>query len=159
MSNSSDEISNSLLLAPYQLNIWLGGFLWMMGNLGCLGNMLVFRSPKFRRRAYSIYLFSAAIADFHYFNFVLLTRILQKGFRILLMNQYLIICKLRQFSTVWGNVVSFSLFSFAVVDRLLSTDRSVGKENPSTATRESLWTFSLSLKCIGNGAIELLWHV
>ncbi|UJR19422.1 hypothetical protein I4U23_022552 [Adineta vaga] len=124
MSNTSNDISSILKAVPFHLNIWFGTFLWMIGNLGCLGNIIVFRSQAFRKRAYSIYLFSAAISDFHYFNFVLLTRILQKGFQISLMNQYIVICKLRQFSTVWGNVVSFSLFSFAVFDRLLSTNRS-----------------------------------
>ena len=126
MSNSTASISTALLLAPYELNIWFGSFLWITGNLGCFGNLMVFRSRSFRKRAYSIYLFSAAIADFHYFNFVLITRILQNGFRISLMNRFTIICKLRQFSTVWGNVVSFGLFSCAVIDRLLATHRSHG---------------------------------
>ncbi|CAF1028288.1 unnamed protein product [Adineta ricciae] len=124
MSNSTESISAALLLAPYQLNIWFGSFLWITGNFGCLCNLMVFRSRSFRKRTYSIYLFAAAIADFHYFNFVLITRILQNGFRISLMNRFTIICKLRQFSTVWGNVVSFGLFSCAVIDRFLSTHRS-----------------------------------
>ncbi|UJR20420.1 hypothetical protein I4U23_023551 [Adineta vaga] len=124
MNSSSDDINDTLKAVPYQLNIWFGIFLWIAGNLGCLGNVIVFRSRTFRKRAYSIYLFSAAIADFHYFNFVLITRVLQKGFGISLMNQYILICKLRQFSTIWGNVSSFSLFSFAIIDRLLSTHRS-----------------------------------
>jgi hypothetical protein len=127
MNNTTNSISYSLLIAPYQLNIWFGSFLWIIGNIGCIGNMIVFHSRTFRKRAYSIYLFYSAIADFHYFNFVLLTRILEKGFQILLMNRFTIICKLRQFSTIWGNVVSFTLFSFAMIDRLLSTQRSNSK--------------------------------
>lgn len=124
MNNTTERINSSLLIAPFQLNIWLGCFLWIMGNIGCLGNILVFRSRKIRKRAYSIYLLASAFADFHYFNFVLLTRILQKGFQISLVNRYVLVCKLRQFSTIWGNVVGFSLFTFATVDRLLSTQRS-----------------------------------
>ncbi|CAF1255867.1 unnamed protein product [Adineta ricciae] len=119
-----DSIIDSLTTTSYQLNIWLGLLLWTTGNIGCIGNMLVYGSAKSRQQAYAIYLFASAIADFHYFNFVLLTRILQKGFAIILTNRYLIICKLRQFSTIWGNVVGFSLFSFATIDRLLSTQRS-----------------------------------
>ncbi|CAF4270702.1 unnamed protein product, partial [Adineta steineri] len=125
MNTTVNSISSSLLFAPYQLNIFFGSFLWVMGNLGCIGNMLVFRSRTFRKRAYAIYLFSAAVADCHYFNFVLLTRILQNGFKMPLMNGYLVICKLRQFSTFWGNIVSFTLFSFAIIDRLLSVQRSI----------------------------------
>ncbi|CAF1140700.1 unnamed protein product [Rotaria sp. Silwood1] len=124
MNTTTNSISNALLAAPYQLNIWFGSFLWITGNLGCIGNMIVFRSRSFRKRAYSIYLFSAAVADFHYFNFVLLTRIIQNGFRFSLMNRFIIVCKLRQFSTIWGNVVGFSLFAFAIIDRFLSTQRS-----------------------------------
>jgi len=127
MNNTTNTISYSLLLAPYELNIYFGSFLWITGNLGCIGNMMVFGSREFRKRAYAIYLFAAAIADFHYFNFVLLTRILQNGFQISLMNRYIIVCKLRQFSTIWGNVVGLTLFSFATIDRLLSTQRSNSK--------------------------------
>jgi hypothetical protein len=119
----TSSISSALLAAPYQLNIWFGSFLWIIGNIGFLGNIIVFRSESFRKRAYSIYLFSAAIADFHYFDFVLLTRVLQKGFQIPLMTRYLVICKLREFSTIWGNIVGFNLFAFAVIDRLLSAQR------------------------------------
>jgi hypothetical protein len=119
----TSSISSALLAAPYQLNIWFGSFLWIIGNIGFLGNIIVFRSESFRKRAYSIYLFSAAIADFHYFDFVLLTRILEKGFQIPLINRYLVVCKLREFSTIWGNVVGFNLFAFAVIDRLLSAQR------------------------------------
>lgn len=128
MNNStSNTIPPSLLIAPFQINIWMGLFLLIMGNIGCLGNIMVFRSRKIRQRAYSIYLLASALADFHYFNFVLLTRILQKGFQIPLMNRYILLCKLRQFSTIWGNLVGFSLFSFATIDRLLSAQRSNSK--------------------------------
>jgi hypothetical protein len=127
MNTTASSINSALLAAPHQLNIWFGSFLWITGNLGCIGNIIIFRSQSFRDRAYSIYLFAAALADFHYFNFVLLTRILQNGFQILLMNRYIVVCKLREFSTIWGNVMSFTLFSFATIDRLLSAQRSNSK--------------------------------
>lgn len=128
MNNILNETINPILLAtPYYLNIYIGCFLWTIGNLGCIGNMIVYQSPLFRHQAYAIYLFGASICDFHYFNFVLVTRILQKGFRISLMNRYLVICKARQFCTIWGNVVSCNLYSLAIADRLLSTQRSMSK--------------------------------
>jgi hypothetical protein len=127
MNNTTSEVSYSLLIASSRLNIWFGSFLWIMDNFGCIANMIVFRSRKFRHRAYSIYLFSAAVADFHYFNFVLITRILQQGFQIPIMTRYTLVCKLREFSTIWGNVVAFSFFSFATIDRLLSAQRSNSK--------------------------------
>ena len=126
-SSNGSGIDSALLAAPFQLNIWLGTFLWATGNVGCLGNLLVFSSRTFRKRAYSIYLFFAALSDLIYFNFVLVTRILQRGYRIPIVTVYLSICKLRQFYTVWGNVFSFTLYSLATLDRLLSTERSNSK--------------------------------
>ena len=124
MNNTLNSIDNALLVTPHYLNIWLGSFLWIAGNLGCIGNMLVFGSRSFRKRAYSIYLFSETMSNFLYFNFVLFTRILQKGFQIPITTRYNIICKIRQFISMWGNQVSFTLFLFATIDRLLSTQRS-----------------------------------
>jgi len=127
MNTTTTTINSALLAAPYQLNIWFGSFLWITGNIGCIGNMMIFRSRAFRDRAYSIYLFYQALADFLYFNFVLLTRVLQKGFQIPIMIRYDITCKLRQFVSVWGNQVSFTLFTFATIDRILSAQRSNSK--------------------------------
>jgi hypothetical protein len=128
MNNTTiDDVNPVLHSMPYQLNIWLGLILWFTGNIGCVGNIIVFRSQSFRHRAYSIYLFWAAMCDIYYFNYVLLTRILAKGFGISLMNYFTTMCKVREFSSIWGNVVSFSLFTLATVDRLLSAQRSTGK--------------------------------
>ncbi|CAF3491026.1 unnamed protein product [Rotaria sp. Silwood1] len=123
MNTNTSSVSNALSAAPYQLNIWFGSFLWIAGNIGSLGNMMVFCSRSFRNRSYSIYLLSKSMTDFLYFNFVLLTRILEKGFEIPINNRYDIMCKLRQFVSCWANQVSFTLFSFATIDRLLSTQR------------------------------------
>ncbi|CAF0815776.1 unnamed protein product [Adineta steineri] len=144
-SSSSDDISGALLAAPYQLNIWFGLFLWITGNCGCIGNMIVFCSKSFRNRAYSVYLLSEAMSDFHYFNFVLLTRILQKGFQIPIMIRYVNICRYRQFASVWGNQVSFTLFSFATIDRLLSAQRS--NKYRQWSNRLSL-SYKLSIACV-----------
>lgn len=122
-------VSSALIAAPYQLNIWLGTFLWITGNIGCIGNIVVFRSRPFRHRSYSIYLFFQALSDFVYFNFVLATRVLQKGHQIPIVARFDTICKIRQFMSVWGNQISFTLFTFATIDRLLSTQRSNSKLN------------------------------
>ncbi len=111
----SSIISSALLAAPYQLNIWFGSFLWITGNLGCIGTMIVFGSSSFRHRAYSIYLFFQAFSDVFYFDFVLLTRILQKDFQIPLTTRFDIICKTRQFATDWCKQITFTLFTFATI--------------------------------------------
>lgn len=144
-------ISSALLAAPYQLNMWLGSFLWIAGNLGSMGNIIVFRSRAFRDRSYSIFLFFQAMSDFLYFNFVLLTRVLQKGFQIPITTRFDAVCKLRQFASVWGNQVSFTLFTFATIDRLLSTQRSHSKRH----SRE--FPHLIYLQNIVDGVIACLW--
>ena len=123
MNDTASSYSSVLTAVSYQLNIYFGSFLLVAGNLGCMGNIIVFRSQAFHERAYSIYLVSEAMSDFIYFNFVLAIRVLQKGFQIPILTRYDILCKFRQFLTDWSNQVSFSFFAFATIDRLLSTQR------------------------------------
>ncbi|CAF4853671.1 unnamed protein product [Rotaria sp. Silwood1] len=95
MNTTSNTVSSTLLALPYQLNICIGLFIWVTGNIGCIGNAIVFSSRTLSKRAYAIYLLWEALSDFIYFNFLLLTRILQKGFQIPITTNYEIICKLR----------------------------------------------------------------
>jgi hypothetical protein len=149
MDNSTtSDVSYGLKIAPFELNMCFGTFLWITGNFGCINNMIVFRSQAFRNRAYSIYLFSEAMSDFLYFNFVLLTRVLQKGFQVPSIYRYIAICRIREFISVWGNQVSFNCFLYATIDRLLSAQRSNSKFN-----RSSNQHFSFCFKNIVNGAI------
>lgn len=120
-------VNSDLLAAPYQLNIWLGTFLWITGNIGCIGNMIVFQSRAFRDRSYSVYLSLQALSDFFYFDFVLVTRIVERGFQIAIATRFDPICKIRQFMSVFGNQISFTLFTFATIDRLLSAQRANSK--------------------------------
>ena len=92
-----------------------------------LETFLFFSSQKLRERAFAIYLLSEAISNIIYFNFLLLTRILQRGFQISITNRYDGMCKLRQFDSVWNHVVSLSFFSLATIDRILSLQRSNSK--------------------------------
>ncbi|CAF0855869.1 unnamed protein product [Adineta steineri] len=118
------SVSNAILIAPYQLNIWLGCFILITGNISTIGNIIIFSSRSFRNRACTIYLLAEAFVLIFFFNFVLLTRTLQKGFEIPLLNRYDIICRLRYFASQYTNLLAINLFIFASLDRLLSTHRS-----------------------------------
>ena len=63
-TTTSSNVSYALLAVPAELNIWFGSFLWVAGNFGCMGNMIVFSSPAIRKRAYGVYLLSEAVSDF-----------------------------------------------------------------------------------------------
>jgi hypothetical protein len=125
-TNISSGVSEALLIAPFQLNISLGIFIFITGNISTFGNFMVFSSRTFRSRACSVYLLAESICTFVYFNFVLTTRMIQKGYQIPIINRYDVICKIRQFLSEYTHQVAFSLFALATIDRLLSTHRSVG---------------------------------
>ncbi|CAF2827939.1 unnamed protein product [Rotaria sp. Silwood2] len=126
MNSTSSSISRDLLAAPYQLNIWIGSFFCVMGNLGCFGNLIVFSSFEFRKRAYTIYFLMEAASNIIYFDFLLLTRVLQRGFQISITTRYNFLCKIRQFDSVLNADVTLTFFSLATIDRILSLQRSNG---------------------------------
>ncbi|CAF1600747.1 unnamed protein product [Adineta ricciae] len=123
---SNTSVSSILLAMPYVANIWLGTLFWTMGNIGCVGNLIVFRSKTFNNQAYTVYLLAETISDFFLINLVLLTRILEKGFGVSIRTNYDGLCKIRQFSTYYFYITSFTFFSMATIDRILSTQRSNG---------------------------------
>ena len=122
----STSVDSSLLMAPFQLNIWLGLFILVTGNISSIGNLMVFTSRSFRTRACSIYLIAESVSTLVCFDFVLMTRVIQKGFRLPIINRYEAICKLRQFLSQYSVDVAFTFFALATIDRLLSTHRSAG---------------------------------
>ncbi|UJR19379.1 hypothetical protein I4U23_022509 [Adineta vaga] len=121
---SSDSTIVILRTMRTNINIWLGTFLLIMGNIGCVGNLLIYRSTLFRRRAYTIYLVFQSFSDFVVLNFILLTRIIEKGFDIPVKTVSVYICKSRQFAEYYFYLCSFTFFTLASIDRILSTQRS-----------------------------------
>ncbi|CAF1380306.1 unnamed protein product [Rotaria sp. Silwood1] len=125
-NTSNTIIDPTLLLTPYQLNIYLGLFIFVTGNISWIGNITVFSSRNFRSRACSVYLIAESCFNFLYFDYVLVTRIIQKGFRLPIINRYDVVCKIRQFLSQYTHQVAFTLFTLATIDRFLSTHRSNG---------------------------------
>lgn len=130
--SSSVGISNILLMAPHEINIWLGIFIFITGNISSIGNFTVFSSQTFRNRACSIYLIAESMFTFIYFNYVLVTRIIQQGFQDHIIDRYDVICKVREFLSEYTHQVAYTLFTFATIDRFLSTHRSAGMYNYTT---------------------------
>lgn len=130
-------VDSSLLAAPFQLNIWFGLFIFIMGNISCFGNMIVFSSRSFRNRAYSIYLLAEAGINFIYFDFVLVTRMIQRGYRLPIMNRHDALCKIRQCLSQYTSQVAFFFFVLAALDRLLSTQRSIGESDTNHRSKDA----------------------
>ncbi|CAF4633809.1 unnamed protein product, partial [Rotaria socialis] len=121
---SSSNVSSDLLIAPAQLNIYLGLLIYITGFIGSIGNLIVYRSRSLRIRACSIYLFWEALVDLIYLNSVLLTRILQKGFGISITSHSDVLCKIRQFASSYGNQLVVTFLALATLDRILLAQRS-----------------------------------
>ncbi|CAF1538233.1 unnamed protein product [Adineta ricciae] len=102
-----------------------GIFILVTGNLGCVGNILVFRSQTYRRQACFIYLFWETIASLFILNCILLTRILESGFHKSLMNASLTFCRIREFISLFMYQNENTLFLFATLDKILSAQRSI----------------------------------
>ena len=130
-NNTIDDISHNLedILTSITTHvmIWGGIILLITGNIGCIGNILVFRSEIYRRQACFIYLFWESIASLFILNCILLTRILESGFRISLMDASDTFCKIREFISLFMYQNENTLFLFATLDRILSTQRSISK--------------------------------
>lgn len=126
-ATNASSVSSELLRIPYQLNIYIGLFIFVTGNISNFGNLLVFTSRLFRARACSLYLIGDCACNVIYFNYVLVTRMIQKGFQLPIINRYDPICKIRQFFSEYTHQVAFTLFTLATLDRYLSTHRSMGE--------------------------------
>lgn len=151
----SNSISNGLLIAPVQLNIYLGFFLYVTGVIGSIGNMVVYRSRVLRDRACSVYLFWGSVVDLLYMNFILLTRILQKGFQIPITTRYDALCKIRQFGSNYGNQLAFTFLALATIDRILLAQRSLGKSVEVMSIAYS----TIAQHCMSSEISKLTFHV
>lgn len=126
-SDTIDKLIETLNITTVYVII-VGGFIILIaGNLGCIGNIVVFRSQAYRRQACFIYLFWQAIASFFILNCILVTRILESGFQISLMDAFDPICKIREFISLFMYQNENTLFLFATLDRILSAQRSMSK--------------------------------
>ncbi|UJR06666.1 hypothetical protein I4U23_010952 [Adineta vaga] len=123
---SSNSVSSGLLIAPIQLNIYLGLLIYVTGVLGSIGNIIIYRSRSLRDRACSVYLFWRSVVDFIYMNSILLARILQKGFKIPIMTRYEFLFKIRQFGSSYVNQLAFTFLALATLDRIFLAHRSPG---------------------------------
>lgn len=122
-----DKLIETLNITTVYVIICGGIFILIAGNVGCIGNMIVFRSPAYRRQACFIYLFWETVASFFILNCILVTRILESGFKISLMDAFDPICKIREFISLFMYQNENTLFLFATLDRILSTQRSMSK--------------------------------
>jgi hypothetical protein len=130
-NTTTSDIDNSLTNTLNSITIYVmicgGIFILIAGNIGCIGNIIVFRSQAYRQQACFIYLFWETIASLFILNCILLTRILESGFQISLMDAFDAVCRIREFISLCMYQNENTLFLFATLDRILSAQRSISK--------------------------------
>lgn len=142
--------TSTLTLLAQHLNIWFGSFLLLVGNVGCIINIIVFRAKSFHRSSFSIYFLATTIADLFLLNFVLFTRILQNGFLLPIFQTHQYLCKLRAYISAVTSSLSCTFFIMVSIDRYLCT-------HPQAFYRSWGNQYSLAIKLISS--LSLFWMI
>lgn len=140
--------TGTFALLSQHLNIWFGTFLLLVGNVGCIINIIVFRTKSFHRSSFSIYFLATTIADLFLLNFILSTRILQNGFMLSVFQKHEYLCKVRAYISSVTSSLSCTFFIMVSIDRFLST-------HPQAFYRSWGNQYSLAIKLIP--CITLFW--
>ncbi|CAF0931545.1 unnamed protein product [Adineta steineri] len=117
--------SETLNYISQQLNIYLGIAMFILGIIGSLWNMLIFRHYYFRLSSCCIYMLAGSIASLIQLIFGLLIRILSEGFNIDLDLTNIAWCKIRNYITYCASLTALSCFVWTSIDRYLSTCRQI----------------------------------
>ena len=126
-SDINNSLESTLKSVTIHVMIWGGIFILVAGNIGFIGNVIVFHSQVYRRQACFIYLFWETIASLFILDGILLTRILESGFQVSLMDAFDAVCKIREFISLFMYQNENTLFLFATIDRILSAQRSMSR--------------------------------
>jgi hypothetical protein len=93
----------------------------IIGTLGSICNIIIFRSLKFRLNSCVFYLLLSTIFDLIYLLSSVLTRFIKNDFRNVFIDQSILFCKFRTYIVVLTPTLSTYYLMFASIDRCLST--------------------------------------
>jgi hypothetical protein len=117
---SSFSIINPLDFATKQINIYFGLSILIMGIIGNLFNIIIFRTRKpFRKTPCAFYLTMASIFNVGQLITGVFISILAAGFNINPIG-VLSICKIRKIMAQWFGLLSLNSICLAIIDRYLS---------------------------------------
>jgi hypothetical protein len=147
---------DSLKIATNQSNIYGGFYVFCIGMIGNIFNIIIFTSLKtFRETSAAFYLNITSIVDIFQLIVGLLSRILITGYNIDPTTTSLFICKTRQFTLITTMLIAFTCMCFAAIDQYLSlTNRWRHLCNIKIASR--LVLISIVLWCLHGIPLVLL---
>jgi hypothetical protein len=118
----SSTIINSPTLATNQSTIYGGFFVFFVGMIGNILNIIIFTSLKtFRETSAAFYMTATSAADIFQLVVGLLSRILISGYNIDPTKTSSFICKTRQFILITTWLIIFTCMCFATIDQFLSS--------------------------------------
>jgi hypothetical protein len=117
----SSTIVDALKLATNQSNIYGGFFVFSIGMIGNILNIIIFTSLKtFRETSAAFYMTVTSAVDIFQLVVGLLSRILITGYNIDPTATSSFICKARQFTVITTMLIIFTCMCLATIDQFLS---------------------------------------
>ncbi|CAF0876396.1 unnamed protein product [Adineta ricciae] len=104
-----------------QLNIYVGTCMFILGIIGCVWNILVFRHYSFRLSSCCIYMIFGSFASLVQLLFGLLPRILSDGFLFDRNSTNIAWCKIRSYVASCASLIALYCFVWSGIDRFFST--------------------------------------
>ena len=112
----------SLTIAPQQMSIFIGSFLFITGIIGGCLVLVVFLSLKtFRQSSCAFYLTIKSVGNICYLLVGLFPFIMNNGFGVSWTSMSLVFCKFRVFYVQLGGLVSVTCSCLAAIDQFLAT--------------------------------------
>lgn len=109
--------------------------LFIIGNVGCIFNTIIFLCPYLRRSSCSRYFLASSFANAFQLNIGLASHILDSAFSIHPYHHSSILCKLRNYLINTVGFISQTYLLFACIDRYLITTRFRGMSRLPIANR------------------------
>lgn len=113
--------TQALYYISHQLNIYLGLSMFVLGILGSISNISIFRHYAFRSSSCSTYMLIGSIASLIEILVGLSNRILDQGFQLHWTADNIIWCKIQSYITQCASLSTLSCLLLSVIDRFFST--------------------------------------
>jgi hypothetical protein len=162
---------NKIDIISYQLMIYAGIIMYILGTIGNILNIWVFtiwsRSPKRshkhsksgRTSNSSLYLLASSIANLLVIIYPLLTRIMFDGYQYrLTQNNVFILCKLRFYGLHTFDLISLTCICLATFDRYLISSRKVRLRELSTRRQRTKLIILFIICLIGLHSIPIAMY-
>lgn len=136
MSNQSSSIDSltSLELGSKYLYQYGGIILLVLGNIGCIFNILIFTKRTLRQNPCSTYFIAGNIFDMFFIDSLFLSTTLETGYNRSITTKSIVLCRLMYYVSLFSNVLSSYCLILASIDRVLVTSPNVLTRQRSTLT-------------------------